>query len=75
MTAFCALFLVGSVLAFRGQLHSDHVAMAATLHSFVIIRAVSEDKYLHGKPGDSNGATSDKASDANDFDKTELKGD
>jgi hypothetical protein len=78
MTAFWALFLVGSVLAFRGQLHSDYVAMAATLHGFVIVRAVSEDKYLQGKSGGAcaTAPAEQPNSDAsNEFDKTELKGD
>jgi hypothetical protein len=73
MAAFWALLIVGSALAFRGQLHNDFVVLAATLHTFVIVRAVSEDKYLHGKPG--AGECGSKSSDANNFDKSELKGD
>jgi hypothetical protein len=49
MTAFWVLLAIGAVLAFRGQLTGHYVALAGTLHAFVIVRAVSEDKFCEGK--------------------------
>lgn len=48
MTAFWALFTFGTILAFRGQLTARYVELAGALHTFVIIRAVSEDKFRGG---------------------------
>jgi hypothetical protein len=66
MTAFWALFIVGAALAFSGHLTSAFVALAGTLHGFVIARAISEDKFCNGKTPASD--------DPHSFDKTELKG-
>jgi hypothetical protein len=49
MTAFWALFIVGSALAFSGKLTGDFVTLGGLLHSFVIVRAISEDKFCNGK--------------------------
>jgi hypothetical protein len=48
MTAFFVIFIVGAVLAFANKLTSQYVYLAGTLHGFVIVRAVSEDKYCNG---------------------------
>jgi hypothetical protein len=52
MTAFWALFIVGVALAFGSRLTGSFVTLAATLHGFVIARAISEDKYCDGKTPD-----------------------
>lgn len=55
MTAFWSLFAVGSMLAFSSKMSgTDFVALGGLLHSFVIVRAISEDKFCSGKQPDSN---------------------
>lgn len=49
MTAFWVLFLIGAILAFLGKLTGHYVALAGTLHTFVVLRAASEDKFCNGK--------------------------
>ena len=69
-TAFWAILAIGSLLAFTGKLTGEFVALVSTLHAFLIVRAISEDKFCNGSqcpaPADH---------DSNSFDKTEHKGD
>lgn len=65
-TAFWAILAIGSVLAFGGKLTGEFVALVSTLHAFVIVRSISEDKFCGGKQSP---APADHAS--NSFDKTE----
>lgn len=60
MTAFFLLFIVGAVLAFIGKLGGEYVALAGTLHAFVIARAISEDKYICGGQCKSDHANDDE---------------
>jgi hypothetical protein len=43
-TAFWFLFAVGATLAFMGKLTGDYVALAGTLHGFIVARAICEDR-------------------------------
>lgn len=70
-TAFWVILAIGSFGLFLGKIGGgEFVALVSTLHAFLIVRSISEDKYCNGKqpapaPDD----------DANSFDKTEHKGD
>lgn len=63
-TAFWAILAIGSTLAFGRRLNGEFVALVTTLHAFIIVRAISEDKLCSGKNADPG-----------EFDKSELKGD
>ena len=66
-TLFAWVFTIAGVFAlFFGFLSgAQFVALGGMVHGFVIVRAVSEDKYCNGAAPD----------DHNSFDRTELKGD
>ena len=70
-TAFWIILTIGSCGLFAGKVSGgEYVALVSTLHGFLIVRAISEDKYCNGKQ-----PTADAGDDPNSFDKTELKGD
>jgi len=69
-TAFWAILTIGSLLAFDGKLTTEFVALVSTLHAFVIVRAISEDKFCGGTR-----CPDPEVHDPNSFCNTEHKGD
>jgi hypothetical protein len=70
-TAFWIVLTIGTVGLFLNKIGGgEFVALVSTLHAFLIVRSISEDKYCNGEQ-----CPSPADHDADSFDKTEHKGD
>lgn len=73
-TAFWIILTIGSFGLFLNKIGGgEFVALVSTLHAFLIVRSISEDKYCNGKQSSPDNDNSPPG-DENSFDKSELKG-